>query len=324
VNSVLYDEPGPRTRRLTLIVSIVFTILVIGGLYQFVYRPLAAQDQFSMIKWGPLIDPSNIYFDLVWARLQEGMIATLKAAGLAIVSSLVAGTLLAIFRLQLKALSDNRYQGLPSLVASGVRRLTWLLNLITRIIVEVFRGIPLVITIFFAWKLMTGADALWPLVVGLTIYNGIVIAEIVRSGMEGLPKGQREAAASIGLNSLQTTWLVLLPQAIRIMLPAIISQLVVILKDTALGFIIGYQDLLAVSKQVVQALPLEALDQAYANPIQMYIVVGIMFLVVNYALSKLAQYLERRLSRRSSGRLAIKKAGLSSALSPSSGTPGPR
>jgi glutamate transport system permease protein len=104
-----------------------------------------------------------------------------------------------------------------------------------------------------------------------------------------LPRGQSEAAASIGLSPMQTTRLVLLPQAFRIMLPALISQLVVVLKDTSLGFIISYEELLNVARQVTQILN---------NPIQLYFVVGVFFIIVNYALSKLATYVQRWLSRR--------------------------
>jgi glutamate transport system permease protein len=125
-------------------------------------------------------------------------------------------------------------------------------------------------------------------VIGLTIYNMVVLAEILRSGMEGLPVGQREAAASIGLAPLQTTRMILLPQAVRIMLPSLISQLVVVLKDTSLGFIVSYEDLLNVAKTAIQSL---------SNPIQMYFSVGLIYIVINYSLSRLARYTQARLAR---------------------------
>src|SRR6185503_9347151 len=131
-------------------------------------------------------------------------------------------------------------------------------------------------------------EVLWYLVIGLTLYNMVVIGEILRSGMEGLPGGQREAASSLGLSSFQTIQIILLPQAFRIMLPALISQLVVVLKDTSLGFIISYEEILRVSGQAIQILN---------NPIQMYAVVGAIYIAANYALSKLAEYLQRRLAR---------------------------
>jgi glutamate transport system permease protein len=246
-----------------------------------------------MEKWGPLIDPGNEYFSQVWSRIFDGFRATLIAAALAVIASVVLGTLLAILRIQLKALARRRYRGLGAPVAVLLRVLTVGLNAISRAFVEVFRGLPVVITILFAWLGLPqlGIDfgnKLWYLVIGLVLYNMVVIGEILRSGMEGLPAGQREAADAIGLGSLQTTMLILLPQAYRVMLPALISQLVVVLKDTSLGFIIGYEEVLRVSSQVIQVL---------TNPIQMYVVVGTIYILINYGLSKLAGYVQRRLAR---------------------------
>ncbi|SCL30872.1 glutamate transport system permease protein [Micromonospora nigra] len=290
--SVLYDVPGPRQRRITLISSIVATVVLLAAAYFLIYRPLEDKGQFSMELWGPLIDPANENFALVWERIGVGFKNTLTAAALAIVSSLVVGTLLGVLRIQLKSLSRRRFTGLATPVAYLLRGLSTLLSAVTRFCVEIFRGLPVVITIFFVARgfpeFGVTFDTLWYLVIGLTIYNSVVIAEILRSGMEGLPGGQAEAAAAIGLSPAQTTRMILLPQAFRIMLPALISQLVVVLKDTSLGFIISYQETLNVGKQIIGVLD---------NPIQVYIVIALMFILVNYSLSKLAEYVQRRLSR---------------------------
>jgi glutamate transport system permease protein len=291
--SALYDVLGPRARRTTLIASVLAAIVVIAGLYLFVYRPLDEKGQFSMELWGPLIDPSNELFPLVWRRLASGLRNTLIAAALAILTSLVFGILLAILRVQLKAVVKRRYSGFAAPAAYGLRALNRVLAVITRFCVEIFRGLPVVLTIFFVFRGLpefgiSFANPLWYLVIGLTIYNMVVVAEILRSGMEGLPTGQAEAAAAIGLSPFQTTRIILLPQALRIMLPALISQLVVILKDTSLGFIISYEDLLNVSKQIIGVL---------GNPIQTYFVVGLIYMVINYMLSKLARYVHYRLGR---------------------------
>lgn len=291
--TVLYDAPGPRTRRLTVIGSAIAAVGVAAVVYFFIYRPLDEKGQFTMEKWGPLIDPDNEVFPLVWERLGEGFRATLIAAGLAIVASLVAGTALAVLRIQLKALRLRRFTGLARPLAWLVRGTTLVLNVLTRFCVEIFRGLPVVITIFFVAKALPDmgidlGEELWYLVIGLTIYNGVVIGEILRSGMEDLPGGQREAAEAIGLTPFQTTRMILLPQAFRIMLPALISQLVVVLKDTSLGFIISYEEVLRVSTFIIQTLE---------NPIQVYAVVGTIYILVNYLLSKLAEYTERRLSQ---------------------------
>lgn len=290
--SVLYDVPGPRQRRITLIGSIVATVVLLAAAYFLIYRPLDDKGQFSMELWGPLIDPSNESFAPVWERIGLGFKNTLTAAALAIVSSLVVGTLLGVLRIQLKSLSRRRFTGFATPLAYLLRGLSALLSGITRFCVEVFRGLPVVITIFFVARgfpeFGVSFDNLWYLVIGLTIYNSVVIAEILRSGMEGLPGGQAEAAAAIGLSPAQTTRMILLPQAFRIMLPALISQLVVVLKDTSLGFIISYEETLNVGKQIIGVLD---------NPIQVYVVIALMFILVNYSLSKLAEYVQRRLSR---------------------------
>lgn len=291
-SSVLYDIPGPRQRLITLIGSIVASVVLLVGAYRLIYRPLAAKGQFSMELWGPLIDPSNEDFPLVWQRLGIGLRNTLLAAVLAIIASLLVGILLALLRIQLKHLARRRFGGLPTPVAYLLRGLNVLLSATTRVCVEVFRGLPVVLTIFFVARgfpeFGIAIDTLWYLVIGLTIYNSVVIAEILRSGMEGLPTGQAEAAAAVGLGPLQSTWLILLPQAFRIMLPALISQLVVVLKDTSLGFIISYEETLNIGKQIIGVLD---------NPIQVYAVIGAIFIAVNYSLSKLAQYVQRRLAQ---------------------------
>jgi glutamate transport system permease protein len=290
--SLLYDAPGPRTRLITYLVSAVSTVAIAAGVYFLIYLPLQEKGQFTLAKWGPLVDPENKNFDALWKRIGEGMQNTLTAAALAIVFSLLIGTTLAVVRVQLQQLRRRNYTNVSPGLAWTLRQLTWLLNAITRFCVEVFRGLPVVITIFFVARGLPefgfDFDNLWFIVIGLTIYNGVVIGEILRSGMTGLPGGQAEAANSIGLSPMQTTRLVLLPQAYRIMLPALISQVVVVLKDTSLGFLIGYDDVLQVAKQAINLLK---------NPIQLYFVVGAIFIVVNYALSKLAQYLQRRLAQ---------------------------
>ncbi|ATO14347.1 polar amino acid ABC transporter permease [Micromonospora sp. WMMA2032] len=290
--SVLYDVPGPRQRRITLISSLIAVVVLLAGAYLLIYRPLADKGQLSMELWGPLIDPSNENFSQVWERLWVGLKNTLVAAALAIVASLVVGTLIAVLRIQLKSLTRRRFTGLATPLAYLLRGLSWTLSVITRICVEVFRGLPVVLTIFFVARgfpeFGVSFDNLWYLVIGLTVYNAVVIAEILRSGMEGLPGGQAEAAAAIGLSPFQTTGLILLPQAFRIMLPALISQLVVVLKDTSLGFIISYEETLNIGKQIIGVL---------GNPIQVYVVIAVLFIAINYSLSKLAQYAERRLSR---------------------------
>jgi glutamate transport system permease protein len=301
--TVLYDAPGPRTRRVTLVASVVAAIALLAAAYWFVYRPLADHGEFTMEKWGPLVDPGNEATRIVWRRLAEGLRATLLAAAFAIVSSLLFGTLLAVLRVQLTHLRRRRFSGFARPMGLAIRVLSAALTGVARLFVEVFRGAPVVITIFFVWRVLPEfglqppdvslpglpmPSEMWSLVIGLTLYNGVVIGEILRSGMQGLPRGQSEAAQAIGLTTMQTTTRILLPQAYRIMLPALISQLVVVLKDTALGFIITYQELMRTARFLADNLD---------NPMQMFAVAGAIFVLLNYALSRLAGYVERRIAR---------------------------
>jgi len=271
MTSVLYDVPGPRARRRYAIGSVVAGVVLVAVLAIVVVR-LAAQDQFTEDKWSGLINPADDDFALVWALLFEGLQATLVAAALATVFSLVLGTVLAVVR---------------------ITSAPWYRWLVVGV-VELFRGLPVVILIFFAARALpeVGIDLpiVWYLVIGLTAYNSVIIAEIVRAGVNSLPSGQREAAMSVGMRRGQVLRLILLPQAFRVMLPTLISQLVVILKDTSLGFIISYPELLQTGQIIIQNLD---------NPIPMYFTVAVIFIVINYLVSRFAVFVEHRLSRSS-------------------------
>ena len=165
------------------------------------------------------------------------------------------------------------------------------------VIVEFFRAVPVLLMMVFAYFGYFATSDLVPnvhaplaaVVTALTLYNGAVIAELVRSGVHGLPKGQAEAGLAVGLTPGQVLRSIELPQALTAMLPALVGQLVVVLKDSALGYGITYLELLTWSK---------TLGSAYANTVPAYIVAGILFIIINYSLTKLAVYLEGRLKKR--------------------------
>ncbi len=265
---VLYDVQGPRARRRVLVSSVV-GVLVLGALLALAAGRLAANGQLEADLYEPFLEEPLLY-----ERLLEGLTNTLKAAAYALVLALLLGVVLAFGRL-----SHRAWVRVP---AVGV--------------VEFFRGVPLlllILAIFLAFPLAFDIElsALQALVLGLTLYNGAVIAEIVRAGVLSIPKGQSEASMAMGLSRGQTLRLVLLPQAFRVMLPAIISQLVVLLKDTSLGFVIGFPELLRTGGQLVQVLN---------NPLQMYVAVAVIYILINLCLSLLASYLEGR-QRRTTG-----------------------
>ncbi|MGH3329195.1 MAG: amino acid ABC transporter permease [Streptomycetales bacterium] len=273
--SVLYDAAGPRARRRNAIGSAAGGLVLLVALVLLALR-LGANGQFEADKWSPFLEEPALY-TLLW----KGVLYTLQAAAYGLVLAVALGVLLAVGRL-----SHRRAVRVPCVG-----------------IVEFFRAVPLLLLIFFfylGFPLAFGMDLppLWALVLGLTLYNGAVIGEIVRAGVLSLPRGQTEAAYAIGLRSSQAMRLVLLPQAIRLMLPALVSQLVVLLKDTSLGFIVSYEDLLANG---------EAAARQLGNPIQIFAFVALVYILINSALSWLAGYLERRMSRQY-GRAAVARA----------------
>jgi glutamate transport system permease protein len=278
MSSVLYDAPGPRARRTTLIGSVIGGLLV-AGLVALGVVQLANNDQFAGDKWGPIYNPGNEYFVALWSALGGGLVNTLLAAAITLVLALVIGTVLAVLRI----------------TTSPAWR--WLVVGL----VELLRGLPVVITIYFASRVLPelglSLPPLWYLVIGLTAYNCVIIAEIIRAGVNALPRGQTEAAYAVGLSRLQVVRIILLPQAFRIMLPALISQLVVIVKDTSLGFVVfNFEEFVRTANVVIQFFG----GQLGTNiTLQMYLAVALVFILVNYGLGKLAEYVQRRTSRAS-------------------------
>ncbi|MEV7217214.1 amino acid ABC transporter permease [Kitasatospora cineracea] len=256
--SVLYDVPGPRARRRYLVAGVLGT-LGIAGLLWWVFATLADQGQFDASLWDAF------QYTAVQQRILDGVLATLETFALAGAGSLVLGSLLAVGRL-----SDHR----------PVRA-------VCTAVVQFFRAMPLVIMIFALYQAVFTAEPMWGLVVGLTLYNGAVQAEVIRSGINAVPRGQAEAAHALGLRKTQVMSLVLIPQAVRTMLPAIIGQLVVTLKDTSLGYIITYSELLYVGKLIASN------SDGYPY-IPVVLVITPIYILMCLALGGLARWIESR------------------------------
>jgi glutamate transport system permease protein len=264
--AVLYDAVGPRGRRRILLGSIA-GVLGVAAVVGVAVARLAAKGSFDPELWRVLTEGA------VQRLIGRGLVATLRAAVVAMVLAMAVGAVLAVGRLSRRA---------------WVARLAgaW---------VELFRGLPLLLLILFLFLALPAVgitiSVFWALVAGLTLYNGAVFGEIFRAGILSLPRGQTEAAYAIGLRRGQTLRLILVPQAVRRMLPALISQLVTLLKDTSLGFVIGYAELLRNGRTAV-----EFLGGRYSIPI--YTAIAVVYIVVNASLSLLARWLDRRTRRR--------------------------
>jgi glutamate transport system permease protein len=272
MTAVLYDAPGPRARRRYLLMGIIGTAALLA-LFGFVLYRFVVTGQFDPRLW------EWIQFKNIQLLLLEGLLNTLRAFALAAVLSLVFGAVFAAGRL-----SDHAWVSRPATA-----------------IVEFFRAVPLLILIFILYfgvsrGLGINVSAFTALVLGLMLYNGSVLAEVFRAGVASLPRGQSEAAYALGMRKTQVMTNVLLPQAIRAMLPTIVSQLVVVLKDTALGFLILYPELL------YQARFLGSQGQLGSPILPVAMVIAAIYIAMCLLLAQFANYLERR-SRRNRRRV---------------------
>ncbi|NUK21855.1 amino acid ABC transporter permease [Streptomyces lunaelactis] len=287
MTSVLYDAPGPRAKRRNIVYTVGFLALLVLGIW-WVMSVMSDKGQLDWSLWKPFTEAP------AWTTyLLPGLVNTLKAAALAMVIALPLGAIFGIARL-----SDHRWVRVPASV-----------------VVEFFRAIPVLLLMLFANQLYANSSGissdvrpLYAVVTGLVLYNASVLAEIVRAGILSLPKGQTEAAKAIGLRKGQTMTSVLLPQSVTAMLPALVSQLVVIVKDTALGgAILAFTELLNARG---------TLAANYANVIPSFIVVAVIYIILNLILTTFASWLERRLRRAKKSTGAVLSADLAGAEEP--------
>lgn len=262
--SAFVDPPGPRARRRQRVLS-VLTVAVIAVLAFGAYRRLDGRGQFDGDRWEVFGQWS------VWRFYLIGLLNTVRAAVVAGIGALTLGLALALGR------------------SAQHRTLRW----VSTLYVETFRAAPLILLMYFALFALPkiGIDFVtpfWAVVLGLVAYNSAVFAEIFRAGMLALPKGQLEAASSIGMRPGQAMRHVVVPQAVRAMLPALVAQLVVLLKDTSFGALLAYEEVLRRG---------QITGEFAKNPLQALFVAGALYVPIVFVLNRLARKLERRRDR---------------------------
>lgn len=232
--TVLYDAPGPKARKRSRMISLVGLLAVaalIGWVVWQLYQPRVSANGaitpgiFDSTRWDVLANPK------VWEQIGIGAWNTIRAAGIAIVGALIISVLFAFGRLAETAI----------------------IRIPVSILLEFFRGMPVLLMMLFI-LLVAATGAFWAVVIALAIYNGAIMGEALRAGITSLSKGQREAGLSIGLTPVSTRLIIEFPQAFKQMLPILIAQLVVLLKDTSLGYIVAYNELARTTKLLETAL----------------------------------------------------------------------
>jgi len=270
--TVLYDAPGPKARRRSLIISVVGTLALVGLLAWVVWilgQPRVAANgnetpgTWDASRWDVLGDP------VVWETVARGAWFTIRAAATAMVGAMIIGILFAFGRL-----AESKVIRIP-----------------VAIVLEFFRGMPVLLMMLFI-LLVAASGAFWAVVVALAVYNGAIIGEALRAGIVSLGKGQREAGLSIGLTPVRTRLLIEFPQAFTQMLPVIIAQMVVLLKDTSLGYIVAYNEL---------ARTIQNLSNYYGNSYMFtfWLVAITVYLLINLSVSWIGRRTHRIAAKRS-------------------------
>lgn len=264
--SVLFDAPGPNAIRRSRILSIVFAVAAVVALGLAVYQ-LWLGGAFYQDRWDIFAD-ERLWFG---ARgLLFGLGTTLSIAGIAAVGAIVLGIVFSILR--------NAYS-------------RWV-RIPTTVVLEFFRGMPVLLMMLFI-LIVFASGSYWSVVWALIVYNGAIIGEALRAGMKSLPKGQRESGLAIGLTPLRTTIEIELPQAFRIMLPIVLAQLIVLLKDTSLGYIVGSPEILRIGRQLVEFYD----RQGGPYALSMFFVLLAIYLALNLGLSAIVRWMHKRVSR---------------------------
>jgi glutamate transport system permease protein len=263
VNRVLFDAPGPAGRRRIRIATVI-TVLVVAGAVALALKEFADRGQLAADRWSVFGQLSYIRF------LWQGLEGTLLAAAVAAVISFPAGAVFGLLRVSRRA---------------PVR---WLAGLY----VEIFRAVPLLLLIFAFLlglpRFGINLPIFWKLVVPIVLVNTAVLAELFRAGIGAVDRGQSEAAEALGLRRGQVLRLIVLPQAIRLIIPTLVTQLTTLVKDTTLGYVVSYPELMRQGNNLTVYTHLL---------IQTYLIIAVVYVLINFALSQLAHWLDRRLAR---------------------------
>ena len=260
MRDVLYEQPGPKTQRKILIGTIIASLVLAVGIAAIVQR-FYVTGQLSAKYWR------FFTYWTTWRFLGEGFVGTLEVSITAGILALILGLVLMLGR------------------RSKIR----VLSTISRVVINFFRGVPSLLLIYFFFLVIPQyglrLPAFWMLTWPIAFAASGVLAEVLRAGMNAVPKGQREAAISLGMSRMQTTFKIVLPQAIKFVIPSLISQLVVVVKDTTVAYIVSYPDLLQNARVLVTN---------YDALVSTYFVVALIYIVLNYIINQLSVYLARR------------------------------
>ena len=260
MRDALYEAPGPKTKRRTAIGTVV-SLVLLGVAIFLIIRQFYITDQLNERYWSFLLEWTT------WRFLLEGLWGTICVAAVAGAISMVLGLLLMLGRISTSKV----------------------LSAICRVLTDLFRSLPSLLLIYFFFlvipKYGLSMPPFWMLTIPISLAASGVLAEVFRAGVNAVPKGQTEAAMSIGLTHGKIVRKIILPQALRIVIPSLVSQLVVVVKDTTVAYVVSYPDLMQNARVLISN---------YDALVSMYFVVAIIYILINYAINQLSVYLAHR------------------------------
>ena len=261
VRTALYEAPGPRARRRIAIGTAASAVLLVL-LAALVIRQFYVTGQLAPRYWSFLLEWPT------WRFLLQGFVGTVEVA-------LTAGAIALVLGL---ALMLGRTSGIAPLAA------------LCRVVTDFFRGVPSLLLIYFFFLVVPQygiqMPSFWMLTLPVALAASGVLAEVFRAGVNAVPKGQVEAALSIGLSPAKTMRKIVLPQAVRYVIPSLIAQLVVVVKDTTVAYVVSYPDLMQNARVLITN---------YDALVSMYLTVALVYILLNYVINKLSGIVARRM-----------------------------
>ena len=270
IRDALYEEPGPRTRR-RLLIGTAVSALVAFALLALIVRQFYVTGQLQWRYWYFFLQAST------WIYLLQGFVGTAQVALTAGAIALALGFVLMLGR------------------TSGIRLLEWF----CRVFIDFFRGVPSLLLIYFFFLVVPQygikMPAFWMLALPVALAASGVLAEVLRAGVNAVPRGQVEAALSLGMRPLRVMIRIVLPQAIRYVIPSLISQLVVVVKDTTVAYVVSFPDLMQNARVLVTN---------YDSLVSVYLVIAVVYILINYAINQASVQLARSNGASAAERLA--------------------
>jgi glutamate transport system permease protein len=259
LDDVLFSDPNPRAQAITRASSLAVAVLLLGFVGGVVFRFHAA-GQFDPRLWEYFAWPTT------WAFLAKGLFGTMASAATAAVIALALGLILVLGRL-----SRPRLTRWPATA-----------------VIEFLRGVPTLLLIYVCFLVLPSVGiklgTYWMLTLPVGLSAAAVVAEVYRAGVLAVPRGQTDAARSLGMTDTQVFFRIVFPQALRYIVPALVAQLVIVVKDTTFGYVVTYGELMQNAKVLVAN---------YHALVPVYLVTAVLYCLVNYGISKASQRLAR-------------------------------